>query len=151
MFKFLRCSLIILSPKIFGIWNLSLLLLAQRLFIVIVYCYWLSLFQVFRVELSSLHRTLFILSLGVDCSNFVNYEKVQMLNYTTCFFLYIPVIRIEPADDFTRKNFPTKRLILCLICLYLTMEKLLGIYKPNFFIHSRDIPLYNHIRFPYFY
>ena len=48
--------------------------------------------------------------MGIDCSNSVNYEQVEMLSYNNYSLLFL-LVGIEPAKYSTQKHFPTKCLI----------------------------------------
>ena len=53
--------------------------------------------------------------MGMDCSNFVNYDQVQVLNYNN-YSCYIPVVGIETANSrrFHLEELLTKHLsLLC--------------------------------------
>ena len=41
----------------------------------------------------------FIWTPGVDCSSSVKHDWVQVLSYSKCFLLFLPVVRIEPATS----------------------------------------------------
>ena len=56
----------------------------------------------------------FILSMGVDCSNSINLNRVQVLINSKNSLLFLTVFRIEPATNFQRivhKSLLTKRQI----------------------------------------
>ena len=48
--------------------------------------------------------------MGVDCSNTVDHDGLQVLSYNTYSLFILAVVGIEPADDFTQKHFWTKQL-----------------------------------------
>ena len=72
----------------------------------------------------------FIRTIGIDCFNSVNHDQVQGLSYSKYSLSFLPVVGIEPAENFTQKHFPTKRHILCAMCPCRTMQsEFLGFIK----------------------
>ena len=82
--------------RIFGLLTSSSLLYSQHFS-----CYVLQPFSI--VKLGSPHRisnwTSYLNSRGLDCSNSVNHDWLQVLSYSKYSWLFLPVVGIEPATS----------------------------------------------------
>ena len=59
----------------------------------------------------------FIWTTGVNCSNSLNHDQVQVLSYSK-YSLLLLGLKLQSPDDFTQKYFPTKHLYhLCHVSL----------------------------------
>ena len=99
-------------PQIF--WTSDCLLLKYSVYRLHLYCYahnvladmFFGLLQVFHIEIRSRQRiSNFIWTIGVDCSNSVNHDWIQVLSYCK---LLLPVVGIETATSRWRKYRPKR-------------------------------------------
>ena len=72
--------------------------------------------------------------MGVDCSNSINYDQVQVLSYSKYSLLlrFLQLgLKLPPSDDFTQKHFPILSTAPCVLAVHCEYNNEDEVNSPN--------------------